>query len=167
MLIGSKRKFGNKSFNVSLCSESIPSVSNVKYLGVFIDRFLKWDVHINYIIQKMRCRIYMLCRLKPLSSSILLRLYKVYVLPLSDYCCISYQSCSKPLSERLDHTSQGHETINISCPHTKLYTSLTSIHSSKIFYCYSDLQDFKRFSTLVPIIYRSIFRNTFASCPSQ
>ncbi len=52
MLIGSKRKFGNKSFNVSLGGELIPSVNNVKYVGVYIDRFLKYDIHINYTIQR-------------------------------------------------------------------------------------------------------------------
>ena len=41
----------------------------------------------------------MLCRLKPLSSAILLNLY---VLPITDYCSISFNSCPKSLSDRLD-----------------------------------------------------------------
>ena len=77
MLVGSKRKTNNKSFNVSLYGDLIPFVDSVKYLGVHIDRFLKWDIHINNLVNKVRSRLYMLCRLKPLSSNILLRLYRV------------------------------------------------------------------------------------------
>lgn len=102
MLIGSKRKYGDKTFKVSLCGEQIPNVDNIKYLGVYIDRFLKWDAHISHLIGKMKSRVYMLCRLKPLSSTLLLRLYKVYILPVVDYCSISFNSCSKTLSDRLD-----------------------------------------------------------------
>lgn len=41
--------------------------------------------------------------LKPLSPTILLNLYKVYVLPITDYCSISFNVCSKSLLDRLDH----------------------------------------------------------------
>ncbi len=37
MLVGSKRKYGDKTFKVQLCGEQIP---NVDSLGVHVDRFL-------------------------------------------------------------------------------------------------------------------------------
>lgn len=36
----------------------IASVQNIKYLGVFIDCNLKWDVHINYVVKKLRTLLY-------------------------------------------------------------------------------------------------------------
>ena len=41
-------------------------------------------------------------RLKPLSPDILLTLYKAYITPIYDYCCIVWNSCSNSLSEKLD-----------------------------------------------------------------
>ena len=37
MLVGSKRKYGDKTFKVQLCGEQIPNVDSIKYLGVHID----------------------------------------------------------------------------------------------------------------------------------
>ena len=147
MLIGSKRKYGNKLFNISLCGDPIPPVDNVKYLGIYIDRFLKWDIHITYLINKMKSRVYMLCRLKPLPSNILLRLYKVYIVPMVDYCSISYQSCSTSLSKRLD--TMHFKAIRLLTSSKVVQTSIPSSPSARRSYLIA-VQTYKILHNLAP-----------------
>jgi len=40
--------FNNIQNNVGKCN-ALNRVNSVKYLGLFIDNKLKWDVHLNYI----------------------------------------------------------------------------------------------------------------------
>ena len=54
MLIGSNQKYGNKTFKVQLCGKQIPNVDNIKYLGVHVDRFPKWDVHVTHLLSKVK-----------------------------------------------------------------------------------------------------------------
>ncbi len=96
----------------------------------------------------MRSRIYMLCRLKPLSSTVLLKLYKAYVLPLSDYCCISYQSCSKPLSERLDHVH--HKAMRLLTSHTPVLNSILPSFPSVRRKYFIAIQTFKILKGMAP-----------------
>lgn len=40
------------------CNAKIVSCSSIKYLGVYFDCFLKWDVHIGYVSRKIRKLVY-------------------------------------------------------------------------------------------------------------
>lgn len=45
-------------------SISILSTSSVKYLGIYIDSHLKWDIHVNKLINKLRSLLYLFNTLK-------------------------------------------------------------------------------------------------------
>lgn len=53
----------------------IKSKASIKYLGIYIDSFLKWDVHTQYIIKKLRSLLYLIKNLKEI-----LKLEELYVL---------------------------------------------------------------------------------------
>ena len=51
-----------------------------------IDQHLTWQYHIEYILKRIRTKLYGLHRLKPLPNSLLATLYCGYILPIFDYC---------------------------------------------------------------------------------
>ena len=89
----------------------------------------------------------MLCRLKPLPSNILLRLYKVYIVPMVDYCSISYQSCSTSLSKRLD--SMHFKAIRLLTSSKVVQTSIPSSPSARRSYLIA-VQTYKILHNLAP-----------------
>ena len=111
MLAGPRRRVINKELNVFLNAKKLVCVDKVKYLGVILDRFLSWEDHILDIIHSARYKVFTLCRLKPLPPDLLIRLYKVYVIPVYDYSCVVYNSCSSTLSQKLDKSHR--HSLNI------------------------------------------------------
>ena len=53
---------------------------------MIIDQHLTWQCHIEYILKKIRSKLFGLHCLKPLSNSLLATLYCRYFLPIFDYC---------------------------------------------------------------------------------
>ena len=50
--------FGNKQqitdeLKLCICGNEIQNTQSCKYLGIFIDCDLKWDIHINYVYNKL------------------------------------------------------------------------------------------------------------------
>ena len=90
------------SLSPSLNNQELVCVEKVKYLGLWIDRFLTWEDHISSVIQSARSKTYAINRLKPLPKKLLIRLYKVYVYPIYDYSSIVYHSCSTVLSRKIN-----------------------------------------------------------------
>lgn len=48
---------------ITIDNESIPESENTKFLGLYIDENLSWDVHVNHIINKINSGIYALKRM--------------------------------------------------------------------------------------------------------
>lgn len=55
------------------CTKTINSASNIKYLGVYIDQNLKYDIHVQYITKKIRKTIYKFYQLREFMTKILLK----------------------------------------------------------------------------------------------
>lgn len=69
---------------------------NIKYLGVFIDSHLRWDVHINYIIKKLQTIIYKFKYLKNiLDFDQLKMLYHSLVESHLRYCILGWGGVAK------------------------------------------------------------------------
>ena len=86
MLIGSRQKVQSHKVSISIGGKDLMQVVSTKYLGVVIDQHLTWQNHINHILKSVWSKVYGLCRLKPLPTSLLATLYCGYVLPIFDYC---------------------------------------------------------------------------------
>lgn len=58
----------------------VKGTNNIKYLGIYIDCHLRWDVHINYVVKKLRKLVYMFKYIREiLNTNNLIILYKSLV----------------------------------------------------------------------------------------
>ena len=57
-----------RTFKITLNNIEIPRVTHSKFLGTWIDERLKWDIHANKILMKLKCGTGMLRRSKTLLS---------------------------------------------------------------------------------------------------
>lgn len=65
---------------ISVDGQHIKEVASTKYLGIVIDKFLKWQPHIDYISDKIRKLIYKFYLLREfINSKTLLTIYKAFV----------------------------------------------------------------------------------------
>ena len=59
-----------------------------KYLGVVVDELLSWNNHVSYVASRVYPKVKLLNRTSSfLSPNILLKIYKVTILPILDYSC--------------------------------------------------------------------------------
>ena len=88
MLIGSHQRISGKSLNLFLNDSALKQVSVMKYLGVYFDQHLTWDCHVNYVLKRVRRKLYniMINCLRPVTPKVLQLLHQAFVLPIFDYC---------------------------------------------------------------------------------
>ena len=101
MLIGSRQRIGGKHLHLMLSGDALRQVSITKYLGIHIDQHLTWNTHIDYILNRVRGKLYCINRLG-FSSKILCLLYQAYIMPLLDYCNVVWSPCSAMYTQRLE-----------------------------------------------------------------
>ena len=91
MLVGSERRHAANDSDIRIkVNENtfITSVETQKLLGVFIDKTLSCDTHIDILCTIIVSRISLMNRLKLFLSSNCLKLYyNSYILSIMDYCC--------------------------------------------------------------------------------
>ena len=102
MLIGTRQRVSKKCLSLNLNSNQLNEVYVTKYLGVEIDRHLTWQHHINSLTSKARAKLAAIRRLLPLPRDIVLKLCKVYILPLLDYCDVIWSPSTKRLSDQVE-----------------------------------------------------------------
>jgi hypothetical protein len=87
MHIGTK----NPNHSYSLNNSTIPNVVKgepVRDLGIYFTSDLKWITHIEIIVKKSRRVSFALLRsLKTTNPQTLINLFKIYVLPIIEFCC--------------------------------------------------------------------------------
>ena len=63
---------------------------------------MTWQKHTEYILQRIRGKVHCLNRLRPLSGSILFRLYCGFILPIFDYCDTVWSPPTALLSKSME-----------------------------------------------------------------
>jgi hypothetical protein len=77
-------------------------IKNEKLLGIKLDKHLKWNKHIEYLIRKLNSRICLLKRAKEhLTIHCRKLLYNAIIKPILEYCCTVWGNCSKEQLIRL------------------------------------------------------------------
>lgn len=75
-------------FNPIIDGNQIDQVNCTKYLGVYIDNKLNFDVHINELTKNLSRKLAWLSRLRKIVPIDILKLcYTTYVMPIFDYAC--------------------------------------------------------------------------------
>ena len=85
-----------------LDGDVLRQISTTKYLGVHIDQHLTWNTHIDYILSRIRGKLYCINRLRPVSCKVLCLLYQAYIMPILDYCDVVWSPCSAFYTRRLE-----------------------------------------------------------------
>lgn len=87
----SRNRFARAALNATfhIDADQLPSVELVRDLGVEFDSDLKFSTHINHIVRKASTRCYLLRRcFTSRDTATLVRAFKVYVLPIVEYCSV-------------------------------------------------------------------------------
>ena len=99
LLIGTAQKLSHAdkdSLDLLLNNTRLDEATDEKILGVKIDKHLKWDQHIDYLINKLNSRICLLKRAKGyLTLHCRKMLYNAIIKPILEYCCTVWGNCSK------------------------------------------------------------------------
>ena len=86
---GNGNDASRSSLGLFLNGEPINNQTTYKYLGLTIDCFLSFDVMIDNICNKLKCRVAMIQRIRYfLSSHHLSSLYYAFIQPFTDYCIL-------------------------------------------------------------------------------
>lgn len=89
------------------CTTVINKASSVKYLGIHIDSHLRWDIHINIIIKKLRRYIYLFKNLKNILNIRSLKiLYFSFIQSTLSYGNIIWGSASSTYLKKLEGTQK-------------------------------------------------------------
>ena len=129
MLLGTRymlARHDNLHFKIN--DINIKNVESVKYLGLLIDRELKWNIQIEKMCSKIGKMIGFLGRLRYfVSESILKIIYSSIILPHFDYADVVWQSASKKYLELLQKLQNraGRVILKIN-PYS--HTSTSHIH---------------------------------------
>jgi len=99
LLVGTVQKLchaDKDSLDLLLNNTRLDEATNEKILGVKIDKHLKWDKHIDYLISKLNSRISLLMRASGyLTIHCRKLLYNAIIKPILEYCCTVWGNCSK------------------------------------------------------------------------
>ena len=104
MLLEPWLKLHGRYVSIFLNGKAVAQVVTTRYLGVFIDQNLSWKFHVNYVLSKVRCKLYALHRLRPLPDHLLSQLYQAFILPVFaiDYCDVVWMPTTAVLSKCLE-----------------------------------------------------------------
>jgi ribonuclease P/MRP protein subunit RPP40 len=104
MLCGTKRKLSkmDSEFSINVNDMVIQNTPHDKLLGIYIDQHLTWERQIDHVCSIITSRITLLQRIKKyLTMSSRKAFYNGYILPIIDYCCTVWGSCSKVNLDRI------------------------------------------------------------------
>ena len=104
MLLGSRQRLSTLSgpLSCSINGDSIKQVEFTKFLGVYIDKNLTWNLHITNISKKIASGIGILKRSRAfVPFKTLLCIYNSLLQPHFDYCSVVWGNCNKTLARKL------------------------------------------------------------------
>lgn len=127
-------KLHHSSCNGVICGAGcceLESVNQAKYLGVTVDRHLKWDGHLNYLVPRARKLIYVFVKLRDiLSEDMLKTVYYALAQSLFQYGISSWGAAYNNIINPLEIVQK--RIIKIILKHNILYPSLQLFSEFKV-----------------------------------
>ena len=99
MLIGSHQRTRGLNLTVTLDGDILRKVSSTKYLGIYLDQHLTWQAHVDYVLSRVRRKLFAVNRVKPASFNVLQLLHQAYIL---DYCDAVWSPSNSASTGRLE-----------------------------------------------------------------
>ncbi len=153
MLFARKRShFKNESLSINSGEISIESVTEMKYLGITLDKHLSFETHINKIINNVTQRTCILWKIRSyILESLAQYLYITLIHPLYQYCDFILDGCTATLQNRVkvsqNSALRAVKTCGPDYPTQKLHDDLmidylkTSQQKSTLKIVYRGVQD--------------------------
>ena len=104
MIFKNKQKSLNNDTlpQIKINNKLIDKVSNIRYLGIYLDEDLSWTTHTNYTATKISKTIGILNRLRnTLPENILKTIYNSLINPYLHYCILSWGPNNESQTDRL------------------------------------------------------------------
>lgn len=102
MLIHDPRRLNMAKCDIRINNEKIQEVTEIKYLGVVIDKHLMFDSFAEYVTKKVAKKVNFLYRInKHVSNYTLVTIYKTIIAPHFEYCSTIFINCSQYSIEML------------------------------------------------------------------
>ena len=106
MIMGSRQRLNARAdgrpINLNIEGKNIKRVDTSKSLGVFIDKNLSWEKHINEISKKISSGIGALKQVRPfVTLDTAIKIYKALIEPHFDYCSPVWHGISNKLNDKL------------------------------------------------------------------
>ena len=96
----------NYNYELTLKSNNILTIDELKSLGVTIDNNLTFSSHIKLVLSKIHAKIAALRRIRNfIDSDTAVKLYKSYILPHFDYCSPLLIGINQTLSDKLENAN--------------------------------------------------------------
>ena len=113
----SKRHPNTTEVNIHLDSKLLQVVPSYKYLGVILDNYLAFDLHINSVHKMTSYKTYQLaCLMKFINKRMALSIYSSTVLPYFDYADIIYMNANVTSLQRLQYDQNRALKIALNLP---------------------------------------------------
>ena len=164
MLIGTRQRISGKTLHLSLDSLPLQQVSTVRYLGVYIDQHLTWHQHVEYVLRRVRGKLYSINRLKPLTPTVLKLLYQAHVLPIIDYCDVVWVPTNVGHLKRLERLHSRFSSYDSA---RSSAFNLTLVERRRFSYCHTSIQDLKKAITLLLTFHLQVCFIRHKSCRAQ
>lgn len=102
-IIFSNRKDNVSRIKICIDGNDIGQVTNTKFLGIYLDELMKWEVHTKYVAKKVSSGLYALNSLKfTMPSCILKTLYYGLIHPHLTYGCLLWGNTYKKYLHRIE-----------------------------------------------------------------
>ena len=88
-----KKSIPNDDFTLNISKHNLKRVTTFKYLGIFIDQFLKWNNHVDYITKRVKHLLFIFYKFKFIHKNILKIIYFSLFLGVVSYA-ISVWGCA-------------------------------------------------------------------------
>ena len=159
--------FDTLTINTSGSQTIIQGVTNIKYLGIYIDSHMRWDIHMTHLAEKLR---YLLYKFKTLITSLktqhLKVLYNALVQPHLFYGIIGWGGVTNHYLERVQSLQNWILKViynkNKLYPTNRLYIE-TGVFDIRQIFCYVILNRQHRYkSKLVPVSHQYTTRTKAA-----
>ena len=118
-LFGSQRRLQQTSKpEIKINNEEVEHVDSYKYLGVQLDKTLNFEDHIESLCKKLRQRLGVLRRVRDyVDQDTALKLYNALVMPLIDYCDVTYTSSTSTCISKVDRLMMKGGRIVLNVPY--------------------------------------------------
>jgi len=154
MFIGSHQRVSGLNLTITLDGAALKQVCSTKYLDVYLDQHLTWQVHVNYVFNRVRRKLFAIGQVKT-SSQVLQLLYQAYIVPIIDCCDTVWSPSNSTDTRRLERL---HSKFSSSIPSSDSFNLHSSLSERRVTVYHTALQVFKIVNNISP----SYLHNTFS-----